>query len=120
MKKQTRGSTGSKLDTADASVELARHDPRMRSNGGLPDKTHQCSVLYGGGVTDDDLSKHIGHRIEVKGKAADRGDGKVKIESTIGTSGGDKAKAKTEIKGDMAGMHHLGVKSFKMLSSSCM
>jgi hypothetical protein len=71
-------------------------------------------------VTDDDLSKHIGHRIEVKGKAADRGDGKVKIESTVGTSGGDKTEAKTELKGDMAGMHYLGVKSVKMLSSSCM
>ena len=52
-------------------------------------------------VTDDDLSKHVGHRIEVKGKAADRGDGKVKIESTVGTSGGDKTKVKTELKGDM-------------------
>ena len=29
-------------------------------------------------VTDDDLSKHVGHRVEVKGKAADHGDGKVK------------------------------------------
>ena len=38
-------------------------------------------------VTNDDLSKHIGHRIEVKGKAADKGDAKVKIESTVGTSG---------------------------------
>lgn len=70
-------------------------------------------------VTDDDLSKHIGHRMEVRGKAADRGDGKVKIESTVGTSGGDKTEAKTELKGDMAGMHYLGVKSVKMLSSSC-
>jgi hypothetical protein len=71
-------------------------------------------------VTDDDLSKHIGHRIEVKGKAADRGDGKVTIESTVGTTGGEKTEAKTELKGDMADMHYLGVKSVKMLSSSCM
>ena len=71
-------------------------------------------------VTDDDLSKHVGHRIEVKGKAADRGDGKVKIESTVGTSGGDKTESKTEMKGDMAGMHYLGVKSVKMISASCM
>ena len=70
-------------------------------------------------VTDDDLSKHLGHRMEVKGKAADRGDGKVKIESTVGTSGGEKREAKTELKGDMAGMQYLGVKSVKMLSSSC-
>jgi hypothetical protein len=70
-------------------------------------------------VTDDDLSKHIGHRMELKGKATDRGDGKVKIESTVGTSGGEKTEAKTELKGDMAGMHYLGVKSVKMLSASC-
>ena len=172
MKKQTRGSTRSKLDTADAAVELARHDPRMRFTGGFHE-THLCSVRSGGDVcgragcaertttktktkievkdgkditvsgclernpgggymltttqgamkyalvTDDDLSKHVGHRVEVKGKAADRGDGKVKIESTVG-SGDDKAKAKTEIKGDMSGMHYLGVKSLKMISTSCM
>jgi|SRR5205814_6067538 len=71
-------------------------------------------------VTDDDLSKHVGHRMEVKGKAADRGDGKVKIESTTGTSGGDKTTVKSELKGDMAGMNYLGVKSVKMLSANCM
>jgi len=70
-------------------------------------------------VTDDDLSKHIGHRMEIKGKAADRGDGKVTIEST-GTSGGDKTKVKTELKGDGPDMNYLGVKSVKMLSKSCM
>ena len=71
-------------------------------------------------VTDDDLQKHVGHRVELKGKAADRGDGKVKIESEVKSSDGDKAKAKTEMKGDMAGMHYLGMKSLKMISTSCM
>lgn len=71
-------------------------------------------------VTDDDLAKHVGHRIEVKGKAADRGDGKVKIESKVGTTGGDKSESKTEIKGDnMAGMRYLGLKSLKMISKTC-
>jgi hypothetical protein len=70
-------------------------------------------------VTDDDLSKHLGHRMEIKGKAADRGDGKVTIEST-GTSGGDKTKVKTELKGDSPDMNYLGVKSVKMISKSCM
>ncbi|MGH9140485.1 MAG: DUF5818 domain-containing protein [Vicinamibacterales bacterium] len=70
-------------------------------------------------VTDDDLSKHIGHRVEVKGKAADRGDGKVTIEST-GTSGGDKTKVKTELKGDSPDMNYVGVKSVKMIARSCM
>ena len=71
-------------------------------------------------VTDDDLSKHVGHRMEIKGKAADRGDGKVKIESTTGTSGGDKTKVSTELKGDSMNMNYLGVKSVKMISKSCM
>jgi hypothetical protein len=69
-------------------------------------------------VTDDDLSKHIGQRVEVKGKAADRGDGKVKVEST-GTSGSDKTKVTTEMKGDSPDMNYLGVKSVKMISNSC-
>jgi hypothetical protein len=71
-------------------------------------------------VTDDDLAKHVGHWMEVKGKAADRGDGKVKIESTTGTSGSEKTKVKTELKGDVANMNYLGVKSVKMLSKDCM
>ena len=70
-------------------------------------------------VTDDDLAKHVGHRIEVKGKATDRGDGKMKVESTV-DSGDDKTKTTTEFKGDMTGMHYLGVKSVKMISTSCM
>lgn len=70
-------------------------------------------------VTNDDLSKHVGHRMEIKGTATDRGDGKVKMESTVG-SGDAKTKAKTEVKGDMAGMHYLGVKSVKMISASCL
>ena len=75
-------------------------------------------------VTDDDLAKHVGHWMQVKGKAADRGDGKVKIESTTesttGTSGSaDKTKVKTELKGDVAAMNYLGVKSVKMLSEDC-
>ena len=71
-------------------------------------------------VTDDDLSKHIGHRIEVKGKAADKGDGKVKTETSVGTSGSEKVERKTEVKGtDLEGMRYLGVKSVKMIADSC-
>jgi|SRR5471032_1845560 len=85
--------------------------------GGYMLTTTQGALKYSL-VTDDDLSKHVGHRMEVKGKAADRGDGKVKIESTVG-KGDEKATSKTEVKGDMAGMRYLGVKSVKMLSASC-
>jgi len=75
-------------------------------------------------VTSDDLSKHVGHRVEVKGRATDRGDAKVKVEQKSETAreyGSDKdGKVKSEMKGDLPGMHYLGVKSLKMLSESCM
>jgi hypothetical protein len=76
-------------------------------------------------ITDDDLSKHLGHRIEVRGKATDKGDAKVKIESRVGTTGSgenetkDKATNKTTLEGDL-NLHYLGVKSVKMISTSCM
>lgn len=65
---------------------------------------------------DDDLDKHVGHRVEIKGKATDGRDGKVKIESETKTSGNDKVREKTELEGDV---HALGVKSVKMIASSC-
>src|SRR5690348_12530499 len=34
-------------------------------------------------VTNDDLAKHVGHRVEVKGKATDKGDAKMKVESKV-------------------------------------
>jgi hypothetical protein len=77
-------------------------------------------------VTDDNLSKYIGRRVEVKGLATDKGDAKVKIEKTVGSSGeiagkkmdDQKSTIKTEVEGDV-GMPYLGVKSIKKLSNSC-
>jgi len=69
-------------------------------------------ALVGG----ENLEKHVGHRIEIKGKATDGNDGKVKIESETKTSGGEKTKEKTELTGDV---HALEVKSVKMIASSC-
>src|SRR5262245_38497797 len=75
-------------------------------------------------VTDDDLSKHVGHRVEVKGNATDLGDAKVTTESRAkGTSGSDSGKAKVESKTTAEGnldLHYLGLKSLKMVSTSCM
>ena len=62
------------------------------------------------------LDKHVGHRIEVKGKTTDGGDGKVKIESKTKSSGSETTQEKAEIRGDA---HALGVKSVKMVASSC-
>src|SRR6185295_7940088 len=61
-------------------------------------------------VTDDDLSKHVGHKVEIKGNATDRGDAKVKTESKAkGTSGSD-SKAKVETRSKAEGnldLHYL-------------
>jgi hypothetical protein len=77
-------------------------------------------------VTDDNLSKYVGRLVEVKGVATDRGDAKVTIEKTVGTSGeiagkkldDHKSKTKTELEGDIA-TPYLGVKSVKNLSDAC-
>jgi len=75
-------------------------------------------------VSDDvDLAKHIGHRVEIKGKAADRGDAKIKTESETKTKvehGDDKeTHGKSELKGDLSGLPFLGVKDVKMIAAAC-
>jgi hypothetical protein len=62
----------------------------------------------------DDLKDHVGHRVEIKGKAADRGDGKIRVRTE-----NDKTEVKSEVKGDLAGLPFLGVKSFRMIASVC-
>jgi hypothetical protein len=80
-------------------------------------------LLVPGDEDDLDLDDRIGHRVEIKGKAADKGDGKVKIEtrSEVGTSGGDtrKRESKTEVEGDLQGLPYLGVKSIRTLATVC-
>jgi hypothetical protein len=61
-----------------------------------------------------DLKDHVGHRVEIKGKAADKGDGKIRVETDSG-----KTETKSEMKGDLTGLPFLGVKSARMLASVC-
>lgn len=72
---------------------------------------------------EDDLSKHVGHRVQVDGMAADRGDGKIKVETKTKVkveNGDDKeTRSKSELQGDLAGLPYLGVKSLKMIAASC-
>ena len=71
----------------------------------------------------DDLDKHVGHRLEVSGKAADQGNGRIKVESTNEMRKADGGKAKTEstseVKGDLKGLPYLGIKSFRMIATVC-
>jgi hypothetical protein len=70
-----------------------------------------------------DLEKHVGHRVEVQGKAADQGDGKVTVknESKVRTTDGDtkKRESTTKVEGNLNGLPFLGVKSVRMLAAVC-
>ena len=72
---------------------------------------------------DDDLKDHVGHRVEISGKAADKGKGKVTVETRTERRDidGDKSKttSKAEVKGDLKGLPYLGVKDVRMLASVC-
>jgi hypothetical protein len=78
-------------------------------------------------VGHENMSKHTGHRIQVRGKATDLGDAEVKTETKTSTKtdvdhGPDQAsqrKTTTEQKGDLAGVRFLSVDSVKTLADSC-
>jgi hypothetical protein len=74
-------------------------------------------------VSSEDLSKHVGERVEIRGKAVANGKGKVAIESTTKTEveNGKDQKTETKTEGTVGAldMPFLGVTSMKTLSSSC-
>jgi hypothetical protein len=75
-------------------------------------------------VSDDvDLSKHVGHLVQITGNATDRGDATVKTETKTKTkveNGDDKETvSKSEVRGDLAGLPFIGVKSVKMVAGAC-
>ena len=99
---------------------LASGDGYMLTN--VADKTgalHSYMLVS----DDDDLSKHVGHRVQISGKAADQGDATVKSETktTQKVEHGDDKEThhKSEVRGDLAGVPFLGVKSVKMIAASC-
>jgi hypothetical protein len=72
---------------------------------------------------DNDLAKHVGHRVQLRGKVTDRGDAKVETETRTTTKveggAGRETHGKSEIKGDDVGVPYLGVKSVKMIAAAC-
>jgi hypothetical protein len=74
-------------------------------------------------VTSEDLSRHVGERVEIKGKAVANGNGKVTVESKTKTEVEDgkdrETKTKTEGTGGALDMPVLGMKSMKTVSSFC-
>ena len=84
------------------------------------DVTSKSYILVG-----DDLDTHIGHFIEIKGKASNIGDDakvEVKTKTKIERDDADdkKTETKTTMEGDLAGVPYLGVKSVKMIRNTCM
>jgi len=75
----------------------------------------------------ENMSKYLGHRIQVKGKATDLGDAEVKTETKTTTKvevehGRDQRsdrKTTTQQKGDVAGVRYLNVDDVKTLADSC-
>ena len=69
------------------------------------------------------LGDHIGHMVEIKGKATDDGEGKVKVKTKTKVEREDapdtRSESTSEIKGGMPGWPLLGVKSVKMLRPTC-
>lgn len=75
-------------------------------------------------VGDVDLDSHVGHLIEVKGKASNGGrDAKVEVKTKTEVERDDaddkQTTTKTTLEGDLAGVPYLGVKSVKMVRSTC-
>jgi hypothetical protein len=72
---------------------------------------------------DVDLAKHVGHRVQISGRAADQGDATIKSETKTKTKvengDGKETHHKSEVRGDLAGVPFLGVKSVKMIAAVC-
>jgi hypothetical protein len=73
---------------------------------------------------EDSMEGHLGHLVEIKGRAADvGGDGKVEVKTKTKIErehADDKeTESKTEMKGDLDNVPYLGVKSVKTIRESC-
>jgi hypothetical protein len=89
----------------------------------LTDETGDLKYVL---VTNDNLSRLVGRRVEVHGLSADGDAGKITIERVVGTSGqiggekidGETTKRTKEVTGDV-GFPYVGVKSVKQVARRC-
>jgi hypothetical protein len=75
-------------------------------------------------VGDDDLDAHLGHLVEVKGKASNLGDDarvEVKTKTKVERDDADdkETESSTKLEGDLSAVPYLGVKSVKMIRANC-
>jgi hypothetical protein len=91
------------------------------ANGGDKDDVVSGGYLLVG--ESNELSKHVGHMVEIKGKAVDKDDGKLQVttKTKVDVDNADdrETRTKSEVSGDLAGLPFLGVKSVKMIRASC-
>jgi hypothetical protein len=85
-----------------------------RNPGGGYMLMSDAGVLQYDLVTNKELATQVGTTVEVRGKATDRGDAKLTIESGDGNG----ATIKTEYKGTL-GLKYLGVDQIKSIRQTC-
>lgn len=102
-------------------VERSAEHGFVLSRAAGKDGAERSYLLVGDAA--NDLDDRVGHRVEVRGKAADQGGGKLKIEtkSEVESASGDRRKreSKTEVQGDLEGLPYLGVKSVRTIATVC-
>jgi len=84
----------------------------------LTDVSGQVSHSYLLVGKSDELAKHVGHRVEITGKAADRKDGKVVTETKTEVDGNKTQKTEVKSEGD-TGVPVIGVQSVKVVPGAC-
>jgi hypothetical protein len=71
----------------------------------------------------DDLEDHVGHLVEIRGKAADSDDGRIKVKSKtkVDREDGDDTSTETneEVKGDLRGLPILDVNKVRHIRPTC-
>jgi hypothetical protein len=89
----------------------------------VADKKNELHSYLLVGGDNGDLQSHVGHMVEIKGKAADHEDGKVKVKTktTVDREDADdvNTESKSELKGDLIGLPLLGVRDVKMIRPTC-
>ena len=71
-------------------------------------------------VSDDTFfATHVGNRVEVEGRAADRTHGFAFVQTDTTSSDGASSHAQTDARSDASPMRYLGADHMKMLSTSC-
>lgn len=122
---ETKVKTKTRIEVKDGKdVTVTGCVERHRSDDGyvltsVADKSRERADYLLVGDTDD-LDGHVGHLVEIKGKAADRGKSTIKTEVETKVEREDGPDSEHELKGEAKGAFpYLQVRSVKMLRPTC-